>query len=105
MTSTRSVQFDNVPNTHREHPPQDEDEHFPEDWDAAQEMDPEAEEGEFVQFMSQIRGRDVDAMRNEIDEELKILHKQKKAAMRDSEDITQQMISQIQVSNVLPYQL
>lgn len=73
----------------------------PEDWDAAQEMDPEGEEGEFASFMSQIKGRDINTVRDEIDEELKTLHKQKKAAMRDSEDITQQMISQIQVNSFL----
>jgi DNA excision repair protein ERCC-5 len=102
-TSTSNVQFETehiAPDIQTQNPPQDDEEPLLEEWDAAQEMDPEAEEGEFVQFMSQIRGRDVDAMRNEIDEELKTLHKQKKAAMRDSEDITQQMISQIQVSCV-----
>lgn len=69
-----------------------------ETWDAANEMDPAAEEGEFIQFMSQIKGRDLAAVRNEIDEEIKALHRQKKAAMRDSEDITHQMVVQIQVS-------
>ncbi|KAJ6609224.1 hypothetical protein B0H10DRAFT_2065124 [Mycena sp. CBHHK59/15] len=66
-----------------------------ETWDAAQEMDPDAEEGEFARFMSQVKGRDLDDVRREIDEEIKVLNKQKKAAMRDSEDINQQMISQI----------
>lgn len=67
-------------------------------WDAAQEMDPQAEEGEYALFMSQVRGKDLDVVRREIDEEIKSLNQQKKAAMRDSEDITQQMISQIMVS-------
>jgi hypothetical protein len=66
-------------------------------WDAAQEMDPHAEEGEFARFLSQVKGKDLDAVRHEIDEEIKTLNQQKKAAMRDSEDITQQMISQIMV--------
>ncbi|KAJ7158651.1 hypothetical protein C8R46DRAFT_1109789 [Mycena filopes] len=66
-----------------------------EDWDAAQEMDPDAEEGEFARFMSQVKGKDLDDVRQEIDDEIKVLHAQKKAAMRDSEDINQQMISQI----------
>ncbi|KAI0766735.1 hypothetical protein BC629DRAFT_1583625 [Irpex lacteus] len=66
-----------------------------EDWDAAQEMDPHAEEGEYVQFMSQVRGKNLEEVRREIDEEIKALNQQKKIAMRDSEDITQQMISQI----------
>ncbi|KDQ57323.1 hypothetical protein JAAARDRAFT_35946 [Jaapia argillacea MUCL 33604] len=64
-------------------------------WDAAQEMDATAEEGEFVRFVSQIRGRDLDDVRDEIDAEIKALNQQKKVAMRDSEDITQQMIAQI----------
>ncbi|TFY67189.1 hypothetical protein EVG20_g4030 [Dentipellis fragilis] len=68
-----------------------------EEWDAAQEMDTHAEEGEFARFMSQVKGKDLDAMRREIDDEIKALNQQKKAAMRDSEDITQHMISQIMV--------
>lgn len=66
-------------------------------WDAAQEMDPHAEEGEFARFLSQVKGKDLDAVRHEIDEGIKTLNQQKKAAMRDSEDITQQMIAQIMV--------
>uniref|UniRef100_A0A0W0EXN2 XPG-I domain-containing protein n=2 Tax=Moniliophthora roreri TaxID=221103 RepID=A0A0W0EXN2_MONRR len=66
-----------------------------EDWDAAQEMDPDAEEGEFARFVSQVKGRDIDDVRREIDEEIKALNEQRKNAMRDSEDITQQMITQI----------
>ena len=69
----------------------------PETWDAAQEMDPHAEEGEFARFVSQVKGRDLDDVRAEIDQEIKSLHQRKKAAMRDSDDITQQMISQIMV--------
>lgn len=68
-----------------------------EDWDAAQEMDPHVEEGEFARFMSQVKGRNVEDVRKEIDEEIKSLNQQRKAAIRDSEDITQQMISQIMV--------
>jgi DNA excision repair protein ERCC-5 len=71
-------------------------------WDAAQEMDPHAEEGEFARFISQVKGKDIGDVRREIDDEIKSLNQQKKAAMRDSEDITQQMISQIMVSrNIL----
>lgn len=66
-------------------------------WDAAQEMDPHAEEGEYALFMSQVKGRDIDTVRKEIDEEIKSLNHQRRAAMRDSEDVTQQMISQIMV--------
>jgi len=70
-------------------------------WDAAQEMDLHAEEGEFARFLSQVKGKDLDDVRREIDEEIKTLNQQKKAAMRDSEDITQQMIAQIMVRS--PY--
>lgn len=77
-------------------------EHIPDDskiesWDAAQEMDPHAEEGEFAKFMSHVKGKDLDDVRREIDVEIETLHQQRKAAMRDSEDITQQMITQIMV--------
>jgi DNA excision repair protein ERCC-5 len=68
-------------------------------WDAAQEMDPRAEEGEFARFLSQVNGKDLDDVRREIDEEIKTLNQQKKAALRDSDDITQQMIAQIMVSS------
>lgn len=67
------------------------------DWDAAQEMDPHAEEGEYVQFMSQVRGKNLEEVRREIDEEIRVLNQQKKVAMRDSEDVTQQMVTQIMV--------
>ncbi|KAF8969210.1 hypothetical protein BDZ97DRAFT_270879 [Flammula alnicola] len=68
-----------------------------EDWDAAEEMDVHAEEGEFARFMSQVKGKNMDDVRKEIDEEITNLNRQRKAAMRDSEDITQQMISQIMI--------
>ncbi|KII85043.1 hypothetical protein PLICRDRAFT_145693 [Plicaturopsis crispa FD-325 SS-3] len=68
-----------------------------EDWDAAQEMDVDAEEIEFAQFMSNVKGKDLDDVRREIDDEIKSLNKQKKVAMRDSEDVTQQTISLIMV--------
>jgi DNA excision repair protein ERCC-5 len=60
-------------------------------------MDPHAEEGEFARFLSQVKGKDLDDVRREIDDEIKSLNQQKKTAMRDSEDITQQMIAQIMV--------
>ncbi|KAG6856892.1 hypothetical protein H0H87_012473 [Tephrocybe sp. NHM501043] len=66
-----------------------------EDFDAAVEMDPDAEDGEYARFISQVKGKNIDDARHEIDEEIKFLNQQRKAAMRDSEDITQQMISQI----------
>ncbi|KZT73017.1 PIN domain-like protein [Daedalea quercina L-15889] len=66
-------------------------------WDAADEMDPHAEEGEFARFISQVKGKDIESVRREIDDEIRELHQQRKAAMRDSEDVTQQMISQIMI--------
>ncbi|KAG6374398.1 hypothetical protein JVT61DRAFT_4435 [Boletus reticuloceps] len=66
-----------------------------ESWDAAHEMDPHQEAGEFARFISQMKGKDIDTVRVEIDEEIRELNRQKKAAIRDSEDITQHMISQI----------
>ncbi|KZT29752.1 PIN domain-like protein [Neolentinus lepideus HHB14362 ss-1] len=66
-----------------------------EEWDAVQEMDSTAEEGEFARFLSQVKGRDLSDIRNEIDAEIKALNQQRKIAMRDSEDITHQMVAQI----------
>jgi len=68
-----------------------------EDFDAAKEMDPDAEAGEFARWMSQVKGRNLDDVRKEIEQEIKGLRKEQKAAMRDSEDITGQMIAQIMV--------
>jgi DNA excision repair protein ERCC-5 len=61
------------------------------------EMDPVVEEGEFARFISEVKGKDVEDVRREIDDEIQFLNQQRKAAMRDSEDITQQMITQIMV--------
>jgi DNA excision repair protein ERCC-5 len=68
-----------------------------EDWDAAQEIDPVAEEGDFAEFVSKVKGKDIDDARREIDDEIKLLNHQKKLALRDSEEITQQMVAQIMV--------
>ena len=68
-----------------------------EDFDAAHEMDADAEAGEFARWMSQVKGRNLDDVRKEIEQEIKGLRKEQKAAMRDSEDITSQMIAQIMV--------
>lgn len=68
-----------------------------EGWDAAHEMNVAEEEGEFARFAAQVRGRDLDTVRQEIDHEIRELNKQRKAAMRDSEDITQAMVAQIMV--------
>ena len=67
------------------------------DWDAAQEMDVEAEEGGFAEFISQVKGKDLDTVREEIDAEIRQLNKEKKNAQRDSEEMNQQMVAQIMV--------
>ncbi|KAH9481605.1 DNA repair protein rad13 [Psilocybe cubensis] len=64
-------------------------------WDAAEEIDINAEQGEFARFMSQVKGKNMDDVRKEIDAEITALDQQRKNAMRDSEDITQQMVTQI----------
>ncbi|KAF7327682.1 hypothetical protein MKEN_00347600 [Mycena kentingensis (nom. inval.)] len=65
------------------------------DWDAAQEMDPAAEESEFAQFMSQVKGKELGEVQREIDDEIQVLNAQKRAALRDAEDVNHQMVSQI----------
>jgi DNA excision repair protein ERCC-5 len=67
------------------------------EWDAANETDARVEEGEFARFISQVKGKGIDDVRKEIDDEINNLNRQRRAAMRDSEDLTQQMITQIMV--------
>ncbi|TFK21192.1 PIN domain-like protein [Coprinopsis marcescibilis] len=64
-------------------------------FDAAAEMDLHAEEGEFAKFVSEVKGRDLNQVRKEIDEEIMTLNQQRMAAMRDAEDVSVQMINQI----------
>ncbi|PPQ99161.1 hypothetical protein CVT24_009350 [Panaeolus cyanescens] len=66
-------------------------------WDAAEEMDLHAEEGEFAMFLSQVKGKTLESIQQEIDDELQKLNQQRRAAMRDAEDVTQQMITQIMI--------
>lgn len=68
-----------------------------ESFDAADEIDLLAEEGDFANLLSQVKGKDLDAARKEVDEEIAALNKERKAAMRDSEDVTQQMVGQIKI--------
>jgi len=70
------------------------------DWDPAHEMDVEAEEGEFAEFLSQVKGKDLDTVREEIDAEIMQLNKDKKNAQRDSEEMNQQMVAQIMVCDL-----
>ena len=63
-------------------------------------MDASREEGEFARFVSQVKGKDINSVQKEIDEEIRSLNQQRKAAMRDSEDVTQVMVMQIMVCMV-----
>lgn len=71
--------------------------HHDEEFDAANEIDVHEEEGEFARFAAQVKGKDLDSVRRELDDEIRQLHQQRKAAMRDSEDVTQNMIAQVMV--------
>lgn len=61
-----------------------------------------AEEDDYARFMAQIKNRDLNEVRTEIDDEIRVLNSQNKVAMRDSDEITQAMIAQIQVSYTAP---
>ena len=74
-----------------------------EGWDAAEEMNVHEETGEFARFAAQVRGRDLDTVRAEIDDEIRLLRDQRKAAMRDAEDVNQAMVAQIMVSFLSPF--
>ncbi|KAJ4500795.1 hypothetical protein C8R41DRAFT_874204 [Lentinula lateritia] len=111
ITSTSELDSELNPGTHHtifplrssppEKPPSEHDRSRPptppldEDWDAAHEMNPDAEEGDFAQFVSQVKGRNIDDVRREIDAEIASLDQQRKNAMRDAEDVNQQMVTQI----------
>lgn len=60
-------------------------------------IDMNAEGADYARFLSQIKGRNLDQVQLEIDNEIRNLNQENKIAMRDSEDITQQMIAQIQL--------
>ena len=55
-----------------------------------------AEEDDYARFMAQIKNRDLNEVRTEIDDEIRILNSANKVAMRDSDEITASMIAQIQ---------
>jgi len=58
--------------------------------------DMDAEEDDYARFMAQIKNRDLNEVRGEIDDEIRVLNNQNKVAMRDSDEITQSMVAQIQ---------
>lgn len=55
-----------------------------------------AEEDDYARFLAQIQNRDLKDVRAEIDDEIRVLNQQTKVAMRDSDEITQAMVVQIQ---------
>ncbi|WVW83980.1 hypothetical protein I302_106003 [Kwoniella bestiolae CBS 10118] len=55
-----------------------------------------AEEDDYARFLAQIKGRDLNEVRTEIDDEIRVLNSENRNAMRDSDEITQSMIVQIQ---------
>lgn len=56
----------------------------------------EQEEDDYARFIAQIKNRDLNEVRTEIDDEIRILNQHTKAAMRDSDEITQSMVVQVQ---------
>ena len=60
-----------------------------------------AEEDDYARFLASIKNRDLNEVRTEIDEEIRVLNAANKVAMRDSDEISQAMISQIQVSHLI----
>jgi DNA excision repair protein ERCC-5 len=60
-----------------------------------------AEQDDYARFMASIRNRDLNEVRGEIDDEIRVLNNQNKVAMRDSDEITQAMVAQIQVCHLL----
>ena len=57
-----------------------------------------AEEDDYARFLASIKNRDLNEVRTEIDDEIRVLNAANKVAMRDSDEISQAMIAQIQVS-------
>ncbi|WVN88378.1 uncharacterized protein L203_103584 [Cryptococcus depauperatus CBS 7841] len=55
-----------------------------------------AESDDYARFVASIKNRDLSEVRREIDDEIRILNSENKVAMRDSDEITQAMIAQIQ---------
>lgn len=60
-------------------------------------IDVNAEGDDYARFLASIKHRNLEQVRQEIDNEIRSLNQQNKVAMRDSEEITHQMVAQIQV--------
>lgn len=61
-------------------------------------IDMNAEGDDYARFLASIQHRNLEQVRQELDNEIRDLNQQNKVAMRDSEEITHQMVAQIQVS-------
>lgn len=72
--------------------PRDDDE---DDGDLAP-ADVAAESDDYARFVASIKNRDLNEVRGEIDDEIRVLNSENRVAMRDSDEITQSMIAQIQ---------
>ncbi|GAA93747.1 uncharacterized protein L969DRAFT_92334 [Mixia osmundae IAM 14324] len=71
--------------------------------DEAPDDDEEAEQGlqeetnEFTRFLAQLKNRNLDEMRQEVEAEIKVLGQQQKTDRRNADEITQQMAKEIRV--------
>ena len=59
----------------------------------------QAEEGHFFKFLKELQSRNLDEMRNEVEEEIRVLNQQRKTDRRNADDVTAQMSKEIQVSS------
>lgn len=57
-----------------------------------------AESDDYARFVASIKHRDLNEVRGEIDDEIRVLNAENRVAMRDSDEITSSMIAQIQAS-------
>ncbi|KAE8537921.1 hypothetical protein D1P53_005982 [Cryptococcus gattii VGV] len=55
-----------------------------------------AESDDYARFVASIKHRDLNEVRGEIDDEIRVLNSENRVAMRDSDEITSSMIAQIQ---------
>jgi hypothetical protein len=60
-------------------------------------IDMNAEGDDYARFLASIQHRNLEQVRQELENEIRDLNQQNKVAMRDSEEITHQMVAQIQV--------
>lgn len=65
-------------------------------YNSEDELDPQGEEDEFVRFVSDIQSKHLDQVRTELHQDMKHLNKQKRKEMGNADDITDQMVQDIQ---------